>query len=436
METRACLRRPPADSIACPRTYRPTPRGLPWNVYRRRFSFSTLNKCFLIFLLVLRTSKMVFKCCVVGCSTGYRSSQPKDTQKKTTSVFRDSGHDTTLNEVKRTSVFRFPFDKREICQEWVRFVNRANWKPTKSSVICSKHFEEKYIHRSCKRSALRWMLNPVPTILSSEQKSRLTSNFLEDYMASLPEIIKNPPPDPVMKLKEEKEMEKKAAEMDKIDNLEDLTEADAPDNYSFYKSDDNQYVVYYEMCYEDFPKVKNSIRINRDLKVKLQHDGANAPLPKWFSLQKAARLKKRGMLHEFPEYLDNLVEDDEFDCLEELRRFKYYDSRPEFSNRMIQQCLFIRSISPRVYELLSKMLPFPSVSVLNKMSQRWRQIIEIHVPAIVERGHNEATVSQSASWRLQSVLQLCFKGRNLYKNTQNNDSISGALMKGHSSTLY
>ena len=52
---------------------------------------------------------------------------------------------------------------------WERFVNRREWKPTKNSVLCKKHFEKKYIKISEKqRFHLEWKLDPMPTIQVEE----------------------------------------------------------------------------------------------------------------------------------------------------------------------------------------------------------------------------------------------------------------------------
>ena len=44
-------------------------------------------------------------------------------------------------------------------------MNRKEWKPSKYSVICAGHFEEKFIKYG-KKYKLRWGLHPVPTINS------------------------------------------------------------------------------------------------------------------------------------------------------------------------------------------------------------------------------------------------------------------------------
>lgn len=40
----------------------------------------------------------------------------------------------------RKMFFRFPFKRPEILQLWVKAIRRENWKPTKSSKLCSNHF--------------------------------------------------------------------------------------------------------------------------------------------------------------------------------------------------------------------------------------------------------------------------------------------------------
>lgn len=83
---------------------------------------------------------MVNKCCVVGCFSNY------------------SKHDVV-------PVFSFPV-KKELRTKWIKFVNRLNWVPTKSSVICAKHFQEKYLKHGEQEKRFRLIkkLKPVPTI--------------------------------------------------------------------------------------------------------------------------------------------------------------------------------------------------------------------------------------------------------------------------------
>ena len=70
--------------------------------------------------------KIVNKCLVFGCNSGYQSS----------------------SKVNGNLVsFFFPFNKPDLLQDWIRFVNRRDWKPTTHSVLCELHFNEKFISR-------------------------------------------------------------------------------------------------------------------------------------------------------------------------------------------------------------------------------------------------------------------------------------------------
>ena len=61
---------------------------------------------------------MVNKCCVVNCRSNYVGQE-------------------------HNAVFSFPTDF-DIRNRWIKFVNRKDRQPPSSSVICSKHFEDKY----------------------------------------------------------------------------------------------------------------------------------------------------------------------------------------------------------------------------------------------------------------------------------------------------
>ena len=45
----------------------------------------------------------------------------------------------------RKAIFSFPEDP-DLRKRWIYFVNRKDWQPTKHSVICIDHFDEKYIN--------------------------------------------------------------------------------------------------------------------------------------------------------------------------------------------------------------------------------------------------------------------------------------------------
>ena len=53
-----------------------------------------------------------------------------------------SGYDTNSEKV---STLSFSLGKFDLIEKWIKFVNRNNWFPMKNSVLCIKHFEDKYI---------------------------------------------------------------------------------------------------------------------------------------------------------------------------------------------------------------------------------------------------------------------------------------------------
>ena len=69
------------------------------------------------------------------------------------------------------SKFAFPLDNSNLLNYWIEFVNRSDWKPTKNSVLCVNHFEDKFIHYG-KRNKRKWHLNPIPTKYSTEALKR------------------------------------------------------------------------------------------------------------------------------------------------------------------------------------------------------------------------------------------------------------------------
>ena len=83
------------------------------------------------------------KCVAFGCSRGY------DTHSK------------------KVSVFSFPLGKSDLIEKCIKFVNQNNWFPTKNSVLCIKHFEDKYILKG-KRNKFNWNLQPIPAIHSEK----------------------------------------------------------------------------------------------------------------------------------------------------------------------------------------------------------------------------------------------------------------------------
>ena len=90
---------------------------------------------------------MVNKCAVYGCESGYTAKKKKKTEDGS-------------NKRPVVAAFRFPLKKSELLVRWVKFINRSEWNPSEHSVICERHFEEKFINRGDKCN-LKWKMDPV-----------------------------------------------------------------------------------------------------------------------------------------------------------------------------------------------------------------------------------------------------------------------------------
>ena len=79
--------------------------------------FTDYNTQIILNTFVFR--KTVDKCVAFGCNSGYQSSS--------------KCHGNLAS-------FHFPFNKPDILQDFIRFVNRHDWKPTTNSVLCELPF--------------------------------------------------------------------------------------------------------------------------------------------------------------------------------------------------------------------------------------------------------------------------------------------------------
>ena len=75
---------------------------------------------------------------------------------------------TAPSDEKRKSTFHFPVNIDQLTEKWVYFVNKNDWKPSKNSFICERHFAKEYIKYGDKRNHLMYEMNPVQTIHTEE----------------------------------------------------------------------------------------------------------------------------------------------------------------------------------------------------------------------------------------------------------------------------
>ena len=103
---------------------------------------------------------MLDKCCVYKCRSNYDDG-PKET------------------------VFFFPDERKDydLRQRWIKFVNRDDWKPSKKSCICRKHFEAKYYKTGAqgKRYRLVKKQKPMPTIFDPEENHLSVESMIKTF---------------------------------------------------------------------------------------------------------------------------------------------------------------------------------------------------------------------------------------------------------------
>ena len=193
---------------------------------------------------------MVNKCCIVYCRSNY------------------DGEVSTV-------VFLFPKNE-ELKKNWIKFVNRKDWIPTNSSVICIKYFEKKYYKRGNTNQRFRLIkkLKPIPTIFDC-------TNLSEEGPSQLIKPSNSLRKSPIKRIFQPDQY-RQFLLSDLINNFDDITESLAPDGFSFLKYDDH--VIFYKLSHSglSIPEVTECICVNNEMHVKLFYKGSPLPLPQWF----------------------------------------------------------------------------------------------------------------------------------------------------------
>jgi len=172
---------------------------------------------------------------------------------------------------KYVSTFSFPLassDKSFLLEHWIRFVNRTDWKPSNNSVICEKHFESKFIITGKQRNCLDWKLNPTPTIYTDKALKR---------PSNLP-VLTMPRKSPKVRIYQEDQLSN-FINMYTINSFEELCEKNCLPNFNRMVTPDA--IVYYNVVFNDnlMPKIVESIKVSKDMRVELQYMGNPVPLP-------------------------------------------------------------------------------------------------------------------------------------------------------------
>ena len=193
---------------------------------------------------------MVNKCVAPSCRSGY-----------------------VKNEKKQIAKFRFPLKNTELNKFWILFVNCQNWKPTKHSVLCELHVDEKYIIQG-EKCNLKWSLIPIPTNHAKELL-QLSQSMLPTQQTS-----RKPLKQGSSVIPGELDCFQKS---DTLKTLDDLNETTTPGGFQFKKSGDH--ALFYNLVFDEETQFLNflqSIKVDSHLHVQLQYNGIPVPLPQWF----------------------------------------------------------------------------------------------------------------------------------------------------------
>ena len=305
---------------------------------------------------------MVNKCVVVGCDYNYDKRRKRDATGNLLSISTTDSecNETASSDIQRTGIFHFPKND-ELNQKWTKFVSRKGWRPTNNSVICSSHFEPKYLIRCKQKVRLNFELDPVPTIYPAGHIPQASS---------LPTAASNIP----RKAPRNRCIPDEYADFVQKDKIKDFKSLDhncCPNGFTFQKFDDH--VVYFRLDFSKtfVPEVVETIVVDKDLHVKLFYKGSPIPLPEWFRQGHSCKLSSIGMLDNFPAYINNRASEMPQDILQEMEKIQYIKpkGRPPYSSQLIRFALMQRYTSRQSYSLLLENFPLPSFSLLKKLSQ-------------------------------------------------------------------
>ena len=278
--------------------------------------------------------------------------------------FHSQSNEKDNDENPPDRIFHFPLKRNtHLLSYWESFVNRgADWKATPNKVLCSRHFEKKYITTNDRCATLNWTANPVPTIYVNDVFLKHPS------LIPTPVIMRKPP---TKRNYQEDELPTFLKQVDPVITSVFELESHTPSGFSIRKTDDS--IVFFRLEFNEngFPRVCESIKINKELHVELQFNGNPVPLPPWFIKGRNATLTRVSMLENLPAYIRNVAVETPYTLLDEMNARRNYKpkGRPPFSAAMIRFALHLRHTSAQAYRLLLEKFPLPSFSLLSKIQQ-------------------------------------------------------------------
>ena len=312
---------------------------------------------------------MVKSCAVVDCRTN---------------VKKQNGKVTTIQNQDTVFQFPDPIKKPELFKKWVRFVNRQEFTVMENSGMCAKHFEDKFI-KVGKRKTLRWDLDPEPTIYAvpilpsliptpeTKRKKPTDRSIIPDEMATFTEVHQ-------------------------IKSLSDIDSSMCPSGFVLEMHQNTAIFYKLERAQNNVPEVTATIIIDEALHVKLFKKSSPIPLPEWFRKGGDCKCKQLSILQNFPNYIKNYTTNNSSDSvpqdiLDELQKIRYRKphQQPKYSPNLIRYSLLIFFTSPQAYRLLLDQLPFPSESMLRKLTSGGVDAIKA-CKILLDKGHMDKDV--------------------------------------------
>ena len=234
--------------------------------------------------------------------------------------------------------------------------------PTTASIICIKHFEEKYYRKgkNNKRYRLTKTLKPVTTIFNPDiQTSHCSSSSHVIFLVTVPRRS------PRKRIYQDDQYQS-FMNYDLINKLSDIEESLSLAGFLFKKN--NDYVTFYKIEFSEkrAPEVTKCIKVDTELHVKLFFKGCPVPLPQWFRQGTDCCLTRKSMLENFPVYLRTYTDNDS-SIFEKLFQYRF-TKKPIYLPNIIRYNLLLRYTPIQPYKALLQDFPLASLSLLRKIS--------------------------------------------------------------------
>ena len=181
------------------------------------------------------------KCCVPGCDSNYQ------------------------HQKEYTTVFQFPNELGRK-EDWVRRIHRADFQPSKTSVVCIKHFAERFISREISVTTLDGKLLTLKRKNLALTKDAYPSIFENQpsYMTTEVPQSRNPPEKRFEKMQSnQKKLLEKIELQDQINSFKDFsyTIRNKVDPVVWHTTFSPESINIFKASFENIPKISICITI-------------------------------------------------------------------------------------------------------------------------------------------------------------------------------